>query len=171
MTISKLISSMILGSLVLAACGSGAKKEPKAAPPPADSVDVAPVPPSSAASSAPSASASAAPEPPKTDTKQADCDSLAADASSSLDAKRIEFAEKSCKKDADCIAVKAHACSFACANGAVPKAQEKAWNDAVSKVKDGQCKKWTDNACDKLKSPPTCQDKKATCDKGHCAVK
>jgi hypothetical protein len=170
MTFPKLVSSLILGSLVLAACGSRPKKEPKAAPPTADSFDVAPIPPASANAPPP---ASAAAEPPKTDTKQADCDALVEDASSSLDAKRIEFAEKACKKDADCITVKAHACSFVCVNGSVPKSQEKSWNDAVSKVKDGQCKKWTDNACDKLstKPPPTCQDVKATCDKGKCALK
>ena len=71
------------------------------------------------------------------------------------DAERIAV-DKQCKKDADCVPIKARACGFACTTGAVPKAQEKEWNETVKK--GGQCKKWNESECAKLdtRPAPTC---------------
>lgn len=153
----------------LIACGAEPKKEPSATgtvvpPPPV-------LPP-------PASEARALPSPPAPDAgggksdKQAECDALLDEANSSLDAERIAV-DKLCKKDVDCMPVKGRACGFACVTGAIPKAEEKEWSDTLTKVKDGQCKKWDANDCAKLrtKSPPTCQDRKVWCDKGHCALK
>ena len=104
--------------------------------------------------------------------KQTECDALVDEANSALDAERIAV-DKACKKDADCMPVKGRACGFNCTTGAIPKSEEKEWNETLTKVKDGQCKKWNDNECAKLKTKPapTCQERKVWCDKGHCALK
>lgn len=165
---------MLVGSAaaVVVACGSEPKKEPTAATatPPASETPPAVATPEAGAA-APTAAADAGGGSGKSD-KQAECDGLIDDANSTLDAQRIAV-DKVCKKDADCVAIKGRACGFNCANGAIPKAEEKDWNAAVQKVKDGQCKKWNDNECSKLKTkpPPTCQERKVWCDKGHCSLK
>jgi hypothetical protein len=153
--------------VALAACGSDPKPEPTAATATASSEP----PPAPAASSAAPA-ASAAPEPPKVDPKIAECDTLRDQANEQLDAERIAV-DKDCKKDADCVAIKGRACGFDCVNGAIPKALEKDWNARVSKVKDGQCKKWDSNECAKLKTKtqPECKDRKVVCEAKHCVLK
>ncbi len=158
---------------LLIACGSDAKKEPAA--PAATATDstppeVPPPPPATATATAPPVAA--APDAGGKSDKQAECDALIEDANSSLDAERIAV-DKLCKKDADCMPVKGRACGFKCVTGAIPKAEEKEWNETLTKVKDNQCKKWDANDCIKLrtKAPPTCQDRKVWCDKGHCALK
>src|SRR5215207_5436091 len=94
--------------LLLAGCGSDAKKDPVAPP-----QDV----PSSGSASPPAASTSVSAPPDaggeKTD-KQAACDALLDDANSSLDAERIAV-DKLCKKDADCMPINGRACGFVCA--------------------------------------------------------
>jgi hypothetical protein len=161
------VASVACAAALVVACGSEPKKEPTAA----TAAPSEPAPPASAAASAAPASSAAAPEAAKPD-KQAECKGLADEATLALDTKRIEF-DKGCKKDSDCLVVKGRACAFHCPNGAIPKADEKAWNDAVAKAKDGSCKKWTDNDCAKLRTTPepTCEDKKAWCEKGRCALK
>ena len=150
------------------ACGSEPKKEPSApiatAPAPVEPAPV--VAPEAGAVSEADAGGAAKPD------KQAECDALVDDANSSLDAERIAV-DKQCKKDADCMPIKGRACGFACTTGAIPKSEEKEWNETLQKVKDGQCKKWNENECASLKTkaPPTCQDRKVWCDKGHCALK
>lgn len=155
-----------LGAVVIA-CGSEPKPEPVAptvTPPTTETAAAAP----DAAAPAPAAAADAGAKP----DKQAECDALLDDANSSLDAERIAV-DKLCKKDADCMPIKGRACGFACVTAAIPKAEEKEWNETLEKVKGGQCKKWNDNECAKLrtKPAPTCQDRKVWCDKGHCALK
>ncbi|HVJ93970.1 MAG TPA: hypothetical protein VM580_29475, partial [Labilithrix sp.] len=100
------------------------------------------------------------------------CDALVDDANVTLDAERIAV-DKVCKKDADCMPIKGRACGFVCVTGAIPKAEEKEWNESVQKVKDGACKKWTESDCVSLKTkaPPTCQERKVACEKGHCVLK
>lgn len=158
--------------LTCGACGSEPKKEPATATPPAAASE-APAPSAEpAATPAASAATPAADAGAAKDSKQAECDQLMDDANSSLDAERIAH-DKLCKKDADCMPIKGRACGFACTTGAIPKAEEKGWNETVKKVQDGQCKKWNDNECAKLKTKPapTCQDRKIWCDKGHCSLK
>ncbi len=149
----------------LIACGSEPKKEPMAA---TATASAAP-PDAPAASAAPVAEAPDAGGKPD---KQAECDALLDEANSSLDAERIAV-DKLCKKDADCMPIKGRACGFNCVTGAIPKSEEKEWNETLTKVKDGQCKQWDANECAKLrtKPPPTCQDRKVWCDKGHCVLK
>jgi hypothetical protein len=157
------------GAFIVLACGSDPKPDP-ATPAPSTSVSPDAVTPPSTASATPAAaSASAA---PAVDPKVADCEKLRDDANETLDAKRIEV-NKDCKKDADCVPIKGRACGFDCVNAAIPKSLEKNWNEAVSKVKDGQCKKWDANECAKLKTrpAPTCKDQKVACDKGSCVLK
>jgi len=162
------LSMALGGAFIVLACGSDPKPDP-ATPAPSASVSPEAIAPPSTASAAPVTSASAA---PAVDPKIADCEKLRTDANESLDAKRIEV-DKDCKKDADCVGIKGHACGFDCVNGAIPKSLEKSWNDAVSKVKDGQCKKWDANECAKIrnKPAPTCKDQKIACDKGRCILK
>jgi hypothetical protein len=158
---------LAFAAMLVAACGSEPKKDPTAAtatampvPPPSDSV-------ASAVKDAP-ADAGVAAKP----DKQSECDALLDDANSTLDAERIAV-DKLCKKDADCMPIKGRACNFNCVNASIPKIEEKDWNESLTKVKDGPCKKWAENECSKLKTkpPPTCQEKKSWCDKGHCALK
>ena len=165
-------SAIVVGlstAFVVLACGADPKPEPTAA---TASATPPPPPPETSAAPAVSASAAATPEPPKVDPKIVECDGFRDDANTSLDAKRIEV-DKDCKKDADCVGIKGRACGFDCVNGAIPKSLEKEWNATVTKVKDGQCKKWDANECSKLKTrpQPTCQDKKVACDKGRCILK
>jgi hypothetical protein len=156
-------------AVAIMACGSEPKMEPTAstatasvAPPPVPAVPEA---------GAPGAASTADAGAAKPD-KAAECDALVDEANQTLDAERIAV-DKACKKDSDCMPVKARACAFNCANAAIPKSEEKDWTEAMTKVKDGACKKWTDNECAKLKTKPqpACQDKKVWCDKGHCALK
>ena len=158
------------------ACGAEPKKEPSAATATATATASAEPPPAPRAAET---AAVAASPPAATDAgatakpdKQAECDALVDEANSALDAERIAV-DKQCKKDADCMPVKARACSFACTTGAIPKAEEKEWNETLQKVKDGQCKKWSENACATLRTKPVpaCQDRNVWCDKGHCALK
>jgi hypothetical protein len=166
---TKTLSAGFSAFALLAACGSDAKKEPASPPPTASESGPSPA-------ATPSATAAATPAVPdagsgKSD-KQTECDELLNDANSTLDAERIAV-DKLCKKDADCMPIKGRACNFVCVTGAIPKVEDKDWNDALTKVKDGPCKKWEANECSKLrtKPPPTCQDRKVWCDKGHCSLK
>lgn len=151
--------------LCLAACGGDAKKEPTA-PAPLPST----APPEVVDAAAPVSAAT--PDAGATKDPQAECTALLDDANSTLDAERIAV-DKLCKKDADCMPIKGHACGFLCVTGAIPKSEEKDWTEALTKVKEGACKKWEANDCAKLrtKPPPTCRDRKLWCDKGHCALK
>lgn len=161
--------SVILVAGLLMACGSEPKKDPAAAtatteaPPPVSTPAATEAPPPAATADA---STTAKPD------KQTECDGFVAEANSTLDAERIAV-DKVCKKDADCMPIKGRACAFSCENGAIPKSEEKEWNESLQKVKDGPCKKWTDDECSKLntKPAPTCQAKKVWCDKGHCSLK
>lgn len=167
----RLVLGVAVGAVVAVACGAEPKKEPTAstatasasAPPPA-----AAMPEAGTTAAAPAADAGSAGKP----DKQAECDALLDDANSTLDAERIAV-DKECKKDADCMPIKGRACGFVCVTGAIPKVEEKDWNEALTKVKEGSCKKWADNECAKLrtKPAPTCQDRKLWCDKGHCSLK
>jgi hypothetical protein len=159
---------------LVVACGGEQQKEPTAAtatasapetPPPGPAETTAPKEPTAAA---PAVDAGAGPKK----GKEGECDALRDEANSTLDAARIGV-DKVCKKDADCMAIKGRACTFDCANGAIPQGEQKGWDDAMAKVKGGACKKWTENECEKLrtKPPPKCEDKKVWCDKGHCALK
>jgi hypothetical protein len=100
------------------------------------------------------------------------CDALVNDAQLALDDWRIKADDK-CKKDSDCVVIKGRACGFNCTNGAIAKASEASWNETVAKVKDGQCKKWSEADCAKVKAKPApqCQDKKAACVAGKCTAK
>jgi len=160
---------VVSAAAVAVACGSEPKMEPTAPTATATATEPPPAPTTTdeADAAAPTAAADAgAPD------KQAECDALIDEANSALDAERIAV-DKLCKKDADCMPVKGRACGFNCTTGAIPKSEEKEWNETVTKVKDGQCKKWNDNECAQLKTKPapTCQDRKVWCDKGHCALK
>jgi hypothetical protein len=167
------------GIAVVVACGSDPKKDPATSSPTASgtgSSSPTTSASSSAASSASSGSTTAAAAPDaggsgKSD-KQTECDALLEDANSTLDAERIQV-DKQCKKDTDCMPIKGRACGFVCVTGAIPKVEEKDWTGALTKVKDGPCKKWEANECAKLKTkpPPTCTERKIWCDKGHCALK
>lgn len=154
------------GLVLAGACGGTPKPDTDAPKPP--STPAVAVPDAAVPSAAPSSSASAA----GGKMTAADCDALATEANETLDAERIKV-DKQCKKNEDCMAIKGRACTFNCENGAIPKAEEKDWTGALSKVKDGQCKKWTDNECSKLNTrpPPTCTAKKPVCEAGHCALK
>jgi hypothetical protein len=159
---------LVIASLaaVVVACGSEPKPEPTA--PSTTAPATVTTPEAGAATPAVAADAAGSAKP----DKQGECDALIDDANSSLDAERIAV-DKLCKKDADCMPIKGRACGFVCTTGAIPKAEEKEWNETLKKVQDGQCKKWNDNECAKLKTKPapTCQDRKVWCDKGHCALK
>jgi hypothetical protein len=156
--------------IVVAACGGEPQKEPTAA---TATASATPPPPATAETSPPKEPTAAvdAGAGPK-QGKEGECDALQDDANSTLDAARISV-DKVCKKDADCMPIKGRACSFNCANGAIPKGEQKEWDTAMAKVKDGACKKWTDNQCDKLKTRPApkCDDKKVASDKAHCPLK
>lgn len=154
-------------ALVAVACGSEPKKEPTAATATAP-VEAPPAPATEADAPAATSAVDAGAKP----DKQAECDALVDEANSALDAERIAV-DKQCKKDADCMPIKGRACGFVCTTGAIPKSEEKEWNETLTKVKDGQCKKWNENDCAALKTKPapTCQDRKVWCDKGHCALK
>lgn len=124
-----------------------------------------------------SGSATSTDKPPAGGGKMtaAECDALQDDANVSLDAARIEV-DKTCKKDADCVGIHGRACNFTCQNGAIPKADQPKWDGVVTKVKDNQCKKWSENDCPKTSPPkkaPTCADdaKKPACNKGKCILK
>jgi hypothetical protein len=166
--------SMLLATTaaVVVACGSEPKKEPSTATPTATaSAPAAPVETAAATASVTPAPTAAPADAGKSD-KQTECEGLVTSANETLDAERIAV-DKLCKKDADCMPIKGRACAFNCVNAAIPKAEEKDWNEALTKAKDGPCKKWTENECSKVntKPAPTCKDKKVWCDKGHCAVK
>jgi hypothetical protein len=167
-SMTKTLSAAFSLFALVAACGSDPKKEPASPPVEIPSEGGAP-----ATSAAPTSSAPmAAPDAGGKSDKQTECDELLNDANSTLDAERISV-DKLCKKDADCMPIKGRACSFVCVTGAIPKVEEKDWKEALTKVNDGPCKKWTANECAKLrtKPPPTCQDRKVWCDKGHCSLK
>jgi hypothetical protein len=170
MSVGGLLLVIASTAVAVVACGSDPKPEPIA---PTATPEVTPPPsvPEAGAATPASVSAADAGGSGKSD-KQTECDALVDDANSALDAERIAV-DKACKKDADCMPVKGRACGFVCTTGAIPKVEEKEWNETLKKVQDGQCKKWNDNECAKLKTkpPPTCQDRKVWCDKGHCALK
>jgi len=164
--VGQVLLVMLSTAAVAVACGSEPKKEPTAATATAP-IEAPPAPPATAEADA----AGAAPDAGAPD-KQAECDALVDEANSALDAERIAV-DKLCKKDADCMPIKGRACGFNCTTGAIPKSEEKEWNETVTKVKDTQCKKWDESECAKLKTKPapTCQERKVWCDKGHCALK
>jgi hypothetical protein len=158
-------------ALGIAACGSDPKPDPTA-PTGTTTASATPPPPMADMDAGSAASSTAPPADAGKSDKQAECDALIDDANSTLDAERIAV-DKLCKKDTDCMPIKGRACGFVCVNAAIPKIEEKDWNESLTKVKEGACKKWTENECAKLKTkpPPTCQDRKVWCDKGHCALK
>ncbi|MBX3220734.1 MAG: hypothetical protein KF795_09460 [Labilithrix sp.] len=164
MRVGHAVLVVVSAAATVVACGSEPKKEPTVATatPPAE---VAP-------EAVPDAGAESTEAGAGKPDKQTECDTLLDEANAELDAERIAV-DKLCKKDADCTPIKGRACGFVCATGAIPKAEEKEWNDTVQKVKDGQCKKWSEQDCASLrtKPPPTCQERKVWCDKGHCALK
>jgi hypothetical protein len=106
--------------------------------------------------------------------KAAECTHLANDAHSEMDAEIIKV-DTGCKKDADCMVVKGHACDFTCVTAAIPKAEEKEWTRELGVMKSGPCKKWAELDCAKEGDgkAPTCSDdsKKAACKAGHCVLK
>lgn len=167
--VARALLGVVGSAVVIVACGAEPKKEPSAAGavasgPPARAE--APEARADAATSSPDAGSAGKPD------KQAECDAWLDDANGTLDAERIAV-DKPCKKDTDCMPIKGRACGFVCVTGAIPKAEEKDWSEALTKVKEGPCKRWADNECAKLKTKPTpvCQDRKLWCDKGHCALK
>ncbi|MBX3214746.1 MAG: hypothetical protein KF850_22105 [Labilithrix sp.] len=154
---------VVSAAATVVACGSEPKKEPTVATAPTETA-----PAETAVAPAADADAGGAAKP----DKQAECDALLDEANAELDAERIAV-DKLCKKDADCTPIKGRACGFVCETGAIPKSEQKEWDDTVQKVKDAQCKKWGEQDCASLrtKPPPTCQERKVWCDKGHCALK
>jgi hypothetical protein len=169
--VGRVLLAVTSAAAVVVACGSEPKKEPATATAPATeaSSPTTPAPEARAAAASPAPADTA---PAAKPDRQAECDAFVDDANSALDAERIAV-DKLCKKDADCMPIKGRACGFVCTTGAIPKSEEKEWNETLQKVRDGQCKAWNDNECAKLKTkpPPTCQDRKVWCDKGHCALK
>ena len=158
-------ASVSFGLFVVAACGESLPKAPDVGvTPPVPSAPALPAAPDTTADSG----AAATPAAPAKMTAS-ECDALVDEANHELDAERIKV-DKACKKDADCVVIKGRACSFACSNGAIPKAEQAEWDGTVTKVKDGQCKKWADNDCAKTTPPktPTCKDVKPGCKAGHC---
>jgi hypothetical protein len=121
------------------------------------------------------APAEAKPETPSEPAQMsaADCDTLLHDAQAAMDAEHIKV-DKPCKKDADCVGVKGHACDFACVDGAIPKGEQAEWDSELAKVMDGACKTWEASGCPST-SPapaPTCKDdKKVVCVNAHCVMK
>lgn len=160
------------GVAVVVACGSEPKRDPATSPTASVTGSVGPMTSASSSSAPASSAASGGADAGGKPDKQAECDALLDDANSTLDAERIAV-DKLCKKDADCMPIKGRACGFVCVTGAIPKIEEKDWNESLTKVKDGACKKWEANECAKLKTkpPPTCTERKVWCDKGHCALK
>ncbi len=163
--VSGVMGFVSFSTALVVACGSEPKKETATATAPSAE-------PASADAGGAAETVAAADAGGGKSDKQTECDALLDDANASLDAKRIEV-KMACKKDDDCVAIKGRACHFSCANGAIPKTEEKAWTAAVQKAKDGQCKKWDEKECSKLrtKPTPTCQDRKVWCEKGQCALK
>lgn len=154
----------LLVASVVAACGSEPKKDPVA--PVSTASEAQPPGAGDAPSSAPEGAGGADGD------AQAACDALVDEANSTLDAERIAV-DKLCKKDDDCIAIRGRACAFNCVNAAIPKSEEKEWNEALEKVKNGPCKQWTEKSCASLRTrpQPACKERAVWCDKGHCAVK
>jgi hypothetical protein len=170
-----LLFVFIAGLVPALACGSTPKNEPgtATATPSATPPSSASAMPASTGDSGATATAGDAGGGQKKD-KAAECDELSQDANSTMDAEIIAV-DKPCKADKDCMTVKGRACKFICVTNAIPKIEEKDWTDALKKVQDGSCKKWTELECEKLntKGPPTCQKDKwiPKCNKGHCELK
>lgn len=146
------------------ACGSSPKPEPTS---PTATAEPAPAPTEEKAADADAAAAAPA------KMSAADCDALVAEAQAEMDAEHIKV-DKPCKKDADCVGVKGHACDFTCVDGAIPKGELAEWDKELARMKDGTCKKWADNECATIsaKAAPTCQEgKKPACQAGHCVLK
>jgi hypothetical protein len=154
-------------AVLAGACGGGS--EPAVPTTPTPALTEAPPAAGAAEAGAPTAAADTADAAP---SKEARCDALRNEAQSTLDAERIAV-DKLCKKDSDCMPIKGSACNFECVNGAIPKSEEKDWNESLKKVKEGACKQWADNNCASVDTshPPKCVEKKVWCDKGHCALK
>ena len=170
-----LLFVLTAGLIPALACGSTPKSDPgtATATPSATPPSTASAIPASTGDSGTTAAAGDAGGGEKKD-KAAECDAISQDANSTMDAELIAV-DKPCKADKDCMTVKGRACKFVCITNAIPKIEEKDWNDSLKKVTDGPCKKWTELECDKLntKGPPTCQKDKwvAKCNKGHCELK
>lgn len=165
-----LIPGMLAAGAIAVVAGACGGAEPAKEPAvPTATAPTEPPPAEPAEAGAPSAAADTADAAP---SKEAQCDALRAEAQSAMDAERIAV-DKLCKKDADCMPIKGRACNFECVNGAIPKSEEKEWNEELKKVKEGPCKQWTDNECAKLdtRPAPKCEERKVWCDKGHCALK
>ena len=167
------LSSLAVGLIL--ACGSSPKPDTSTPTPSAT-----PTTPSTSKTDAPDASGATASTPdagggaaPAAPTKEEQCDAILHDATAELDAEHIKV-DTACKKDADCMTVKGHACEFTCVDGAIPKAEQKEWDREMAQVKAGPCKKWADLGCKKADAKPaTCTEdkKKPACDKGHCVLR
>ncbi len=176
-------ASACLGAFALvSACGGEAKPGP-AAPNAADpskaggaGESAATPPPAETKTAGTAAPQGAAPKKMSVD----ECKSLREEAQSEMDAEIIKV-DKACKAIADCEIVKGHACDFSCATVAIPKSELADWNAELTKMKEGACKKWTENDCPTINppraaagggAPPWCRDdKKLACEKGHCVLK
>ena len=159
-----------LGAAALFACGSSQKPEPVTYTP--APVETAPEP-RAAEPVTPEVAVDAGATPTAAD-KSAACTTHLHDAQAEMDAELIKV-DTTCKKDADCMTVKGHACDFTCTTAAIPKAEQKEWDREMTALGTGACKAWTDGDCAKLTDTkaPTCADegKKASCQKGHCVLK
>lgn len=168
------LSSLAVG--VIVACGSSPKPDTKTATTPSATPTTTATAETATDASTGSAAATADAGGGTADagqTKEQQCEEILHDAQAELDAEHIKV-DAPCKKDADCMLVKGHACEFVCVDGAIPKAEQKEWDREITHVKAAQCKKWSDMGCKKADAkPPTCTEekKKAACDKGHCVLK
>jgi hypothetical protein len=153
----------VFGTII--ACGGTPRSEPAIG-----TTDEAPAgePVAAAPAEAPPAEAG---EPTK--MSAADCDTLLHDAQAAMDAEHIKV-DKPCKKDADCVGVKGHACDFACVDGAIPKGEQAEWDSELTKVMEGPCKTWEASGCPSTSPAPApmCKDdKKVVCVNAHCVMK
>lgn len=165
------LSSLAIGLVV--ACGSSPKPDTNTATTPSATPPTTDMPNPAGAVTASTADAGGGATADAGMTKDQQCDALLHDAQAEMDAEHIKV-DTPCKKDADCVAVKGHACDFACVDGAIPKGEQKEWDREIASLKTGLCKKWEDDGCKKADAkPPTCSDdkKKPACDKGHCILK
>ncbi len=165
-----LIPGMLAAGLIAVLAGACGGAEPAKDPAvPTATAPTEPPPAEPAGAGAPTAAADTADAGP---SKEEQCTALRNEAQSALDAERIAV-DKLCKKDSDCMPIKSRACNFECVTAAIPKSEEKEWNETLKKVQEGACKQWADNDCASVvkREPPKCVERKVWCDNGHCALK